>query len=460
MPDDRTLWVNDAGRFFAASEAFRARFAAQALTDDDLTVLKRDGHWLDANDELGYASHARSVARRLSLAGGLDYLILVPTLRCNLSCTYCQVSRVGEQQIGFDWSEETLAAVLSRLDEIEAPHIKIEFQGGEPTLRPDLIETVIERAQRIEKRQFVICTNLLEIDDRILAILDRGDVFVSTSLDGDWQTHMRHRTHDESRTSRFFANLRMLVDRYGPTKISALPTVDAVDPPDIESLIDAYGRYGLESIFLRPINYQGFARKRHSASREQGGEWWAYYDRFIEAIIERNWEDRSCVLEETYLSICLRRIFRPGTDRHVDLRNPNAMGIDYVVIDYDGTVYPTDEARMLTRSGVMDLSIGDVASGWDSGKRQQLNSHCSNQFDPDCTRCAFQPYCGRDVIDDIARYGTIDIPRHQTEFCRKHMHIFDLLFRLIYSDDEKVCYSLARWLRLPASPEAFGQVIL
>ncbi|NWM55125.1 His-Xaa-Ser system radical SAM maturase HxsB, partial [Escherichia coli] len=73
-----------------------------------------------------------------------------------------------------------------------------------------------------------------------------------------------------------------------------------------------------------------------------------------------------------------RRIFQPGTDRHVDLRNPNPLGQDYVVIDHDGLVYPTDEARMLSRSGVIDLAIGDVRSGWTGERRDLLNAHSSN----------------------------------------------------------------------------------
>ena len=166
--------------------------------------------------------------------------------------------------------------------------------------------------------------------------------------------------------------------------------------------------------------------------------------------------DRGRVLEETYLSIVLRRIFRPGVERHVDLRNPNPMGIDYIVVDHDGTVYPTDEARMLARSGVVDLSIGDVLSGWEGPTRDRLNAASSNQFDPDCARCAYQPFCGRDVVDDLARYGRIDVPRRETEFCRRHLHAFDFAFELIYSADDAVRHSLSRWLRVPGTPAEFG----
>jgi His-Xaa-Ser system radical SAM maturase HxsB len=450
------VFVSDGGRFFAASSAFLDRLARDELAPEDSAFLVRDGHAILDGDALGAAAHAYAVTERLNRAGPLDYLILVPTLRCNLGCSYCQVSRAGLDQTGYDWNEETLESVLSVIDRLPGDRIKIEFQGGEPTLRPDLLSAVIERCERFADRQFVICTNLQELNDDLLELFDRPDLYISTSLDGDEATHQRHRTGTKACTSRFLANLRAVTDRFGPHKVSALPTIDATNPPDVDSLIESYLDYGLTSIFLRPINYQGFARKRHSNAREQSESWRLYYERFVRRIIARNWQDRSRVLEESYLSICLRRIFQPGADRHVDMRNPNPMGVDYIVVDYDGTVYPTDEARMLSRSRVIDLSIGDVGNGWASEKREILNRHSTNQFDPACRRCAFQPYCGRDLVDDIARYGRIDVPRPDTEFCRRHLHLFDFLFELIYDEDEATRYSLSRWLRLAGNPLALG----
>lgn len=451
-----TLCVNDTGRFFGTSPTFVARLTNDDLSVEDEQFLKCEGHRISVDDKFARFAHLYALSERVVQPTTLDYLILVPTLRCNLSCSYCQVSRAGLRQKGFDWTEDTLAAVLEQLDKLPGDRIKIEFQGGEPTLRPDLIRAVIGQCERFAERQFVICTNLQVVTDEILAIFDRPDVFISTSLDGNAQTHARNRTADTATTDGFFANLKRVIERYPAGKISALPTIDPESPPDIDALIDSYAALGLDGIFLRPINYQGFARKRHRGSREQGEAWRNYYERAVRRIIQRNWQDKSRILEETYFSICLRRIFHPGAERHVDLRNPNPMGIDYIVVDHDGTVYPTDEARMLARSGVVDLSIGDVATGWNGPARETLNRCSTNQFDPACRRCAYQPFCGRDIIDDIARYGRIDLPRTETEFCRRHLHIFDFVFELIYSDDPAIRYSLARWLRLPATPERFG----
>jgi His-Xaa-Ser system radical SAM maturase HxsB len=432
------------GQFRIDDAVCAQRRTAETANTEDRTLID-DGLVVQSDDRLGQIASAWCTALRRHSPDKLDYLILVPTLRCNLSCSYCQVSRTPIDKAGFDWSEETLAGVLAIIDRLEGDSIKIEFQGGEPTLRCDLIRAVIDQCARFSTCSFVICTNLERLNDEIEALFARADVHISTSLDGDATTH----SHNRKGSTGFRANLRRIIEFHGSAKVSALPTIDPLQLPDIDSLIDAYAEFGLTSIFLRPVTYHGFARKRHSTSHDPGAGWRAYHRQFVEHIIARNWLHQDAVMDETYLSICLRRILQPGRERHVDLRQPNPIGIDYVVIDYDGTVYPTDEARMLARSGVIDLAIGDVHLGWDSDQRRLLSAHSTNDGDPACARCAYQPYCGRDVIDDLARYGTIDVPRHETEFCRRHLHMFDLAFELLDSDDPAVRYSLARWLNLP-----------
>ncbi|MEJ2458732.1 MAG: hypothetical protein P8Y58_11525, partial [Novosphingobium sp.] len=49
-------------------------------------------------------------------------------------------SRAAEGANGYDWSAETRDAVIDLVRQTRARHLKIEFQGGEPTLRCDLIE--------------------------------------------------------------------------------------------------------------------------------------------------------------------------------------------------------------------------------------------------------------------------------------------------------------------------------
>lgn len=468
---DGTLVTDRAGRFWRGDAGLADRLNKACLAPHDHAALM--DHGLIPGSELGRLATIYAEARRQQVPTRLDYLILVPSLRCNLACSYCQVSRANVDANGFDWSEETLAGVCNLIGSLGHGPLKIEFQGGEPTLRPDLIEAVINAVPTGAQAEFVICTNLQKVDDRTLALFDRPDVTISTSLDGPLPLHARQRQGEVAAARHFHETLKWLMRRYGPGKISALPTLDPAALPGIDALIDSYLQLGLTSIFLRPINYQGFARKRHPTSRDTAGTWGRFHRAFIDRIIARNWAEwdhhlhsdlsrtsgqsgntdglgkSGKILEETYFSLVLRRIFRPGDDRHVDLRSPNPIGRDYIVIDHDGLAYPSDEARMLTRAGVMDLAIGDIHSGWDTAERATLEQASTNLGDPTCEACAYQPYCGRDIFDDIARYGTIDLPRQDTEFCRRHLDLFDFAFALIHSPEPAVQFSLRRWLRLP-----------
>jgi radical SAM protein with 4Fe4S-binding SPASM domain len=248
----------------------------------------------------------------------------------------------------------------------------------------------------------------------------------------------------------FFANLKTFVDRFGSARLSALPTIDMRKPPDLDALIDTYDSFGLKSIYLRPVNYQGFARRTPLAGDELP-KWNALHSAFIDRLIERNYETGN-VIEEYYFSHCLRRVLRAGHDGHVDLRNPSLLASDYLVIDYDGRLYPTDEARMMSRVGQVDLSIGTARTGVDRGAVDAMNGSALNNFDPDCIHCAYQPFCGSDPIDAVSRYGRVDVPKADTWFCGRHLSIFDRVVRLIYSRDEKAIFSLRHWAGVASWP--------
>ncbi|ESZ20013.1 His-Xaa-Ser system radical SAM maturase HxsB [Mesorhizobium sp. L2C084A000] len=447
--DGEFLLTDDTGGFFLSRQPFLERYAAGELSLVDQEFLRGNGHAFGREGDPDWTAFAYRWAQRQASQQELSYVILVPTLRCNLSCGYCQVSRAPETARGFDWTEATLNATLGFIEAMKGPQIKVEFQGGEPLLRIDLLEKVRSFVRtRFPGSQFVVCTNLQRLGNREWAFLDQEDTFVSTSLDGDQDTHQRQRTHDDLATDTFYKNLAEAVKRLGPGKVSALPTIDVDEPPDFGELVGNFERYGVHSIYLRPINHQGFARRRGSHPSSIA-KWNTLHSGFIDYLIERNHRTGGFV-EEYYFSQCLRRFLRSGADDHVDLRNPNFFASDYIVIDHDGQFYPTDEARMLSRIGRVDLSIGSVAAGIDQAKVQLLNHASFNNFDPDCIHCAYQPFCGTDVVDDLSRNGRIDLARTDTWFCRRHMSIFDKIVEVIRRSDEAARKSVAKWARVPS----------
>lgn len=452
------LFTAEAGGWFLADGPFLERYATDRLTEIDLGFLEKKGFAFKREGDLAHSSYLRRWAgRHASRSNGIGYVIMVPTLRCNLSCEYCQVSRAAENARGYDWTEETLSDVLSFLDGLSTDSPKIEFQGGEPLLRIDLLERVRSFCrQRFAKPSFVVCTNMLAMTDAAWAFFDADDTFASTSIDGDIETHTRQRTFDTKLTTRTIDNVSEFIERFGNDRISALPTIDTNVPFHPDTILDAYASFGLRSIYLRPVNRQGFARRKRGAA-DKAKTWADMHARFVRRIIDRNFaEDEN--FEEYYFTHALRRVLQTGIDSHVDLRNPNLMADGYIVVDHDGKLYPTDEARMISRVGQIDLAIGTIASGIDLERVRSLNAWSFNDLDPDCQHCAFQPFCGTDVVDDVSRYGRIDLPRSETWFCQRHTALYDLVFELIRSPDQKVRHSLAMWAGVTRWPDSFNEV--
>lgn len=359
----------------------------------------------------------------------LNYIIAIPTLRCDLCCSYCQVSRANIEAKGYDWSEELVEKFVAFVSEHCEDDVKIEFQGGEPSLRLDIVKHVVDEVSVTKpKSSFVLCTNLSEIKPEMKELLRNEKFYISSSLDGPPEIHAQNRTQKSILTNQFFRNLDFILNQYGSKKISLLPTITDYD--QIPRIIDFFFEKGIPEIFLRPVNYQGFAKKKYSAEANAKEAWVKAYLNALDYIEERNSKSTRKIIE-TGLSIHLNRIIKSRSFDYVDLRNPNLLGTDYLVVNYDGKLFPTDESRMLHRIGVIDLSIGDILTGIDKDRLHAINSRSTNFGDPACDNCAYQIYCGVDNVDKISRYGTLDYPTLDTFFCYNHINIFDYIFQKI-----------------------------
>ena len=72
--------------------------------------------------------------------------MVVPTLRCNSSCIYCQVARKDIDAEAVDMSKETAKKVIKLIFQSPSQHIKIEFQGGERSTNFPMVNYIIEEA--------------------------------------------------------------------------------------------------------------------------------------------------------------------------------------------------------------------------------------------------------------------------------------------------------------------------
>jgi His-Xaa-Ser system radical SAM maturase HxsB len=378
------------------------------------------------------------------------YLLLVPTLRCNLACTYCQVSRAPVDAKGFDWDERHLKALDDFLGKHAADRLKIEFQGGEVSLRPDMIRRVEEIAlKHAAEIELVACTNLFEIRPEFEALFSKPNFYISTSLDGDVEAMTVNRTGNDEASHRNLSNIQYVLKTYGQDKISFLPTITHETKGKVASLIDLYAELGASGIFIRPVNFMGFARKRHDEAAENFSSW---HQMYVDALDQIRSLNKHIYFEEVYVADLVRKIFGAGGGAFIDFRSPADYLMDMAVIDFDGTIYPTDEARMLTRTRHVDLSVGNIFIGLNEEKLRTLNFDGVNETHPDCIHCAYLPYCGIDIIDDLSRYKRIDLPKRETWFCNKQTFFFDWIFDKVQRTDTEWLSIFARWVHRKANP--------
>jgi His-Xaa-Ser system radical SAM maturase HxsB len=334
--------------------------------------------------------------------------------------------------------------------------IKIEFQGGEPILNWKVVKKIVEYAQSLNRHfkknlEFVLCTNLTLIDESILKFLRDHRVIISTSLDGPKELHDVHRVgrNGESGYDLFKKKLglaRKFVARDG---CSALLTVTKSNINRLREVVDEYIDLGFNGIFLRALNPYGRAKSGWEKIGYSIEEFLEAYKKTIEYIIQLNLEGKRFV--EFYTMLLLQRILTPFSTGFMDLQSPSGAGISGAIYDYDGEVYPSDEARMLARMGDRKFSMGNVSKDryediFNGSLIHKIAHNSCVETLPGCASCVFQMYCGADPIRNYAETEDIVGHRPTSQFCKKNMRLIEYLFEIIRKNDADVMDVLCSWM--------------
>jgi His-Xaa-Ser system radical SAM maturase HxsB len=334
-------------------------------------------------------------------------------------------------------------------------HIKIEFQGGEPLINFQLIQFIIERAEKINsslKRnlQFVIATNLALIDENILDYCRVHGVLISTSLDGPEKLHNKNRPRPGGNSHEKAINgIRRAVDKLGRESVSALMTTTKESLGQVKAIIDEYIELGMGGIFLRPMSPYGFAIKTKSYTAYKDEEWLDFYFEGLSYIIEINLQ--GVRFSEHYASLILTKMLTPYSTNYVDLMNPSGIGIAAAVYNYDGDVYASDEGRMLAEMGDKKFRLGNVHMNayQEIFTSESLLEPLEESFTssvPMCHECAFESYCGADPVFHYSTQGDFIGNKPTSKFCNRNMAIFRKLISLM-EDDSRIKNIFMTWIK-------------
>mgnify|MGYP001755560140 FL=1 len=384
--------------------------------------------------------------------------MIVPTLRCNSSCIYCQVARKNMDDHSADMTKKTAKNVVKTIFQSPSPFIKIEFQGGDPSTDFDMVKYIIEEAewQNLFKRReldFVICTNLTLLNEDMVKYLKKHKCMISTSLDGPKDLHDMNRPLQNKELDHhviFEKNLAMIRQIWGDGDcVSALMTTSKHSLGRFKDIIDEYIRLGFNNIFLRSLNPYGFAKQYKEKIAYPVEEFIANYKEGLDYIIELNKQGTFFV--EGFAALLLKRMLTPFATGFVDLQSPAGVGIAGAIYDYDGNVYVSDEARMMARFKNYYFRLGNVnENSYQEMFNGELLHHiiasACNECLPVCAECVFQPYCGADPVRNMSEQGDMIGFRPTNEMCKKTKAIIHYLFELLQKHDPEINRIFWSWL--------------
>ena len=291
--------------------------------------------------------------------------MIVTTLRCNHKCKYCHAAVAPMTAKELDMSVETAKKVVDTIFCTTNPNITIEFQWGESLVNWDVVVFVVkysqEKAKILNKWLFLtLVTNFSLMTEEKLQFLIENKVWICTSMDWDKETHNWQRTFKDGDSYELVSYwIKRSNDVYKKTgsnyRVWALLTLTKPALKHYKKIIDAYVELWLGSVWLRWLNPYWFAL----AEREQ---FYFDYDEFIkffreamDYIIEIN---KSWYLLREMLSwVYLSKILTWSDPNFMDIRSPSWPAIGCLAYNYDGSVYASDESRMLARMGINDFCL-------------------------------------------------------------------------------------------------------
>ncbi|MGO0904343.1 radical SAM protein [Clostridioides difficile] len=112
---------------------------------------------------------------------------------CNLRCSYCYQG--DSKKLTFlsrDRLEKSLEFIINT--NVKGENIYLNFLGGEPLLKKELIHDAVNIINRKYKKysklfKYSITTNCILIDDKLIKLFKDNEFDVSMSIDGDEHTH-------------------------------------------------------------------------------------------------------------------------------------------------------------------------------------------------------------------------------------------------------------------------------
>ncbi|MDN5328120.1 MAG: uncharacterized protein PWP03_758, partial [Candidatus Woesearchaeota archaeon] len=435
------LLINDYGKWVLLKEE---EYKKYLFDDMDEVLFKK----LEENHIIRTPENARDILESFrnynwNVGNGTSLQILVPTLRCNFTCKYCYALRRNVDEQGFDMTEETAKKTVDFIFQSPAKSMVIEFTGGEPLLKFDIIKFVVEYAKELNKKHkkildFAIVTNGNLLDDEKFEFIRKNKIGLCFSLDGPKDLHDFHRkfTHDPKKSSYEDVSRKIKFYRLekGYNRTFAIPVITKYSLNRYKDIIKEYVLHGLPIFRFKYVTYFGFAVKSWESLFYEPEEFIEAWKRVIRFLLFLN--KKGIRAQENLASYILMKIVNNRDPGFAELERPCGAFIGQALYDYDGSIYTCDEARTMDE----EFKIGNVYEDtfYDLTRNKLCKTMVSNSslLSFNCDNCPWYPYCGICPVENYKMHGSLVVNLPSTHRCKIHKAMIDYLFDLLLHSPE------------------------
>ncbi len=437
----KVLLTNAAGGNIVVSGEIFDRFIHGGLPFDEMPVgLSEQGFVSETADRNIYR---KEILNRYFEGWKSPHVHIISlSAVCRLSCVYCcaSASPVDRRRM----NKETADRILDFIFSLDPERYLIEFQGGEPLVTFPLLKYIVLKAKKKaigKKKQvfFSVVTNLWECDEEKFRFLTENNVTVCASLDGPRFVHDRNRPCSSAATGAELVNagpherasawLKRFADyaaRNNTEAPNAICTVTKHSLPYAREIVDEFLSCGLKRVQLGPVDPLGRAAAAWNTIGVSSDEFLDFYGRAVNYMLELN--SRGIPVYEKAALAFAKQLH--GTVR------PRYQNLDILyrlAYNWDGGIYGSDEARMLSNSGDETFRLGSVYS--DTFRKiirrplaiRLVASALTELRQPMCSRCPSSLYCRVPPVYNYITQHSIAGNMAVNERCRLYRSVYELL---------------------------------
>ena len=183
----------------------------------------------------------------------MSYLRLAVTDRCNLRCTYCMpaegIAYLPEKKL-LSWEE--MLRIVHVLNQLGIR--KVRITGGEPFVRPGLMEFLQELA-KIENLEICLTTNGVLLENHLDSLLNLGIKNVNLSLDSlDSERFFKITRRNDF--DQVYRNLMRMIEANFIVKLNAV-VMHGMNEMDILPLVNFTEKHPVSVRFIEEMPFNG-----------------------------------------------------------------------------------------------------------------------------------------------------------------------------------------------------------